>query len=125
MQTKIHKTEIKNEVNYWFIYQGGGKCQLLLVQIDEENKDGYQGKFVVILNENGETYTAFPIEIDNDEDGFIEGLFTFEDKGNAEIMWSHYFIKDFLSNTSVEYHRFLELTQKLHEEHPELLLKGL
>ena len=122
MKTKIHETEIKATEKYWYIYQGGGKCQLVHVLIEEEP---YNGMFNVQLSENGNWFNSFPIKIDTDEEGYIDGLFLFEDKENAEILWCHYFINDFHENTFVEYSEFLRITKLLHEQHPELLLKGL
>lgn len=124
MKTKIHKSEISAIEKYWYIYQGGGKCQLVYVIIDEAEYE-LNGKFNVQISENGDWFNSFPIKIDTDEDGYIENLFLFEDKENAETMWCHYFIKDFRDNTFVEYSEFLRLTAMLHEKYPELLLKGI
>ena len=122
MKNRIHISDIRTTEKYWYIYQGGGKCQLVHVLIDEEE---FNGMFNVQVSENGDWFNSFPIKIDCDEEGYIDNLFSFEDKENAEIMWCHYFIKDFRDNTFVEYSEFLRLTQVLHEKHPELLLKGL
>lgn len=122
MLSKIHKSDIDSAEKYWYIYQGGGKCQLVHVLIDDEE---FNGTFNVQISEDGNWYNSFPIKIDHDEDGFIKNLFLFTDKKNAEVTWCHYFIKDFRDNTFVDYKHFLELTQTLYDEYPELLLKGL
>lgn len=124
METRIHKSEISVISKYWYIYQGGGKCQLVHVIIDEGDNE-YNGMFNVQIAENGDWFNSFPIKIDCCEDGYIDNLFLFEDKANAEIMWCHYFIRDFKDNTCVDYSEFLRLTKLLHKELPELILKGM
>ncbi len=124
MKTKLHKNEVSPLEKYWYIYQGGGKCQLVHVIIDEGDKE-FDGMFNVQISENGDWFNSFPLRVDTDKDGYIEDLFLFEDKDDAEIMWCHYFIKKFMDNTCVDYSEFIRLTKVLHEKHPELLLKGL
>ncbi len=122
MQSKLHKSTLVKDTVYWYIYQGGGKCQLLMVSLEE---DEYSGQFVVMLNDGDELFSTFPIVIDADKDGFIENLFVFERENDAEIMWVHYFVKTFKDNTSVEYNNFLKLFKQLQDEYPDLVLKGL
>ena len=69
VKIKIHTNDISPIEKYWYIYQGGGKCQLVHVIIDE---DEYEGKFNVQMSDGGDWFNSFPIKIDCDEDGYIE-----------------------------------------------------
>jgi hypothetical protein len=122
MNTKIHIKDIDPTEKYWYIYQGGGKCQLVHVIIEE---DEYQGNFNVQISDGGDWFNSFPIKIDCDENGYIENLFLFSNHQDAEIIWCYQFIKNFRDNTFVEYSEFLRITRLLHEHHPELILKGI
>lgn len=122
MKTKMHKSEIVPSLTYWYIYMGGGKCQLLQVAVEE---DEYTGQFNVLISYGEDTFKTFPIKIDTDEEGFIEYLFPIDKKADAEIMWSYNFIKEFHNNTYVTIDRFIELNKILKSDYPELILKGL
>lgn len=121
MQSKIHVDAIAPNEKYWHIYQGCGKCQLICLSTED-----YNGTFNVrIMDDSNEWTDLIPLKVSHDEDGFIEDLFLFNDKKSAEVLWCNYFIKSFKDNTFVDYTKFLALTEVLHEEYPELLLKGL
>ena len=122
MNTKLHKTSIALGENYWYVYQGGGKCQLIMISSVDELE---LGDFHVVLDIEEPTFNSMPIRIDTDEEGFYLNLFQESDKENAEITWVYNFVKNFKSNTFVEYSDFLGLYSKLMVEHPELMLKGL
>lgn len=122
MKTKIHSSELVKDALYWYIYQGGGKCQLLNVINDETlEKDIFQ----VVVDNGQKSFNSIPIKIDTDENGFYSNLFENIDKENAEIMWVYNFVKNFKDNTLVEYPNFLNLYSKLQNEYPDLVLKGL